>query len=183
MRLLAVVAVLLAAACGNSDDAKTTTSPVIAGVQSFSDLSNAHLKTGQYPQSYPQSPPVGGAHSPFWLACAVYDQAVPKEAAVHSMEHGGIWITYQPELGAPDKGLLKQLAGVNPEYVLVSPYSGQDSPVIASTWGLQLKAPQAADPRLVAFIKQYAGGNQGGEEGVGCARGGVTPERALQQMR
>jgi len=179
MRCLALALLLLAAACSESSDPKPTATPAIAGVQTFSGLSHDHMGKGEYPQNYPQSPPVGGAHSPVWLACGVYDQAVPKEAAVHSMEHGAIWITYQPELGEPGKELVKQLAALNPEYVLVSPYSGQDPPVVASTWGLQLKAPLAADSRLVAFIKQYAGGNQGGEQGVGCVRGGVTPAQAL----
>ena len=183
MRRLALALLLLLTACGGSSDPEPAPKPVIAGVEVFTGLSHEHLKQGQYPQSYPQSPPVGGAHSPFWLACAVYEQAVPKEAAVHSMEHGGIWITYQPELDDAAKAMLEQLAAVNPEYVMVSPYSGQGSPVIASGWGLQLKATQAADPKLVAFIKQYAGGNQGGEQGVGCTRGGVTPDQALQGIR
>jgi hypothetical protein len=182
MRRFALALLLLLTACGDSEP-EPAPKPVIAGVKVFTGLSAAHLKPGQYPQSYPQSPPVGGAHSPVWLACGVYEQAVPKEAAVHSMEHGAIWITYQPELGAPGKALVKQLAGLNPEYVLVSPYSGQDSAVVASAWGLQLTAPLAADSRLVAFIKQYAGGNQGGEQGVGCLRGGVTPEQALAAQR
>ncbi|HET9972943.1 MAG TPA: DUF3105 domain-containing protein [Streptosporangiaceae bacterium] len=32
------------------------------------------------------------------MNCGIYDQPVPNERAVHNMEHGAIWITYQPSL-------------------------------------------------------------------------------------
>ena len=49
-----------------------------------------HLKQGASTRTaYPQSPPVGGPHSDRWLACGVYTKPVPKENAVHSIEHGG----------------------------------------------------------------------------------------------
>lgn len=179
---LGVVGVLVAGCSGNAPKAEpeVTSTPVVSGVQVFSGLSHTHLGKGQYPQSYPQSPPVGGPHSRAWLKCQVYDHAVPKENAVHSMEHGGIWLTYATDLPPASVAAVVQLAKLDPEYVLVSPYSGQDSPVIATTWGLQLKVSDASDPRLVAFIKAYAGGNQGGEAGSRCASSGATLAQAEQ---
>jgi hypothetical protein len=176
---LALMALVLAAGCGGSSGSEPvadTTPAAIEGVETFSGLSHDHLYTGQYPHAYPQSPPVGGAHSPAWLACGVYTKDVPKENAVHSIEHGGIWITYQP--GYKDIGPLVASAQLNPQYVLVSPYTGQDSPVIVTTWGLQLRLQTSEDPRLIAFIQKYAGGGQGGEKGATCATGGLTPEQA-----
>ena len=175
---------LLLTACGPGGKAtptpSATTPPAIQGVEVFTGLSHNHLAKGQYPQSYPQSPPVGGPHSPVWLKCQVYDQPVPKENAVHSMEHGGVWITYDTDLAPSQIAQLAQLAKLSPEYVLISPYSGQSSPVIATTWGLQLKVTGPDDPRLVAFIEQYAGGNQGGERGAGCASTGATLAQVVQ---
>jgi hypothetical protein len=49
---------------------------------------------------YPQDPPAGGAHAPIWLECGVYDEPVREENAVHDLEHGSVWITHDPELGA-----------------------------------------------------------------------------------
>ncbi len=181
MRLLPVALVVLLAGCGGSSSSpKVAPSPAISGVAVFTGLSHNHLTKGQYPQSYPQSPPVGGAHSPAWLKCQVYTEELPKENAVHSEEHGGIWITYQPTLPPAGIATLAMLAQTNREFVMVSPYNGQDAAVIASTWGLALKVQTATDPRLLEFVRTYAGGNQGGEKGVGCASTGVTLQKALE---
>jgi hypothetical protein len=144
-------------------------------VQTFGGLSHEHV-TG--PVDYPQVPPVGGPHHPRWLACGVYAEPVPAEFAVHSMEHGGIWVTHRPDLPDVDVARLAGLADLDPEYVLVSPLEGLPAPVVASSWGLQLELQTADDGRLAAFVRTYAGGDQGGEPGVPCRTGGLTPEQA-----
>ncbi|MCW2544167.1 MAG: hypothetical protein JWM40_1719 [Frankiales bacterium] len=176
---LALLVLLLAVGCkGDSAPAADPTLPPIEGVQSYPGLSNHHFVKGEYPHTYPQSPPVGGPHVDRWLACGAYTETLPNENAVHSLEHGAVWITYQP--GYQGTGPLAALTRLNPEYVLVSPYQGQDSPVIVTAWGLQLKLQSSDDPRIVAFVQRYAGGGQGGEQGATCATGGLTPEQALQ---
>ncbi|MCU1599433.1 MAG: hypothetical protein JWO22_142, partial [Frankiales bacterium] len=117
--------------------------PTIDGVQTFSGLSQTHLAQGQ-DQTYPQSPPVGGPHAQVWLKCAVYTEELPKVNAVHSLEHGGVWITYLPGTKADVVSTLDQYAGLNTEYVMVSPYSGQDSPIVVTAWGAQLKVTDPA---------------------------------------
>ena len=181
-RLLLLLLPLLLAACGSGGSGakpSATPSPTIAGVKAYPGLSHQHLTKGQYPQSYAQSPPVGGRHSPAWLKCQVYDTELPKENAVHSLEHGGVWITYRPDLPAAQVTTLTGKTILNREFVMVSPYAGQTSPVVVSAWGLQLSVDSADDPRIDQFIRTYAGGDQGGEKGVGCATTGVTLEKAL----
>ena len=175
-----VVALVVAGCSAGSSEPDPAPTPAISGVEVFTGLSHDHLKKGEYPHSYPQSPPVGGAHSLVWLKCQVYTAELPKENAVHSEEHGGIWLTYQPSLAAAEIAKLALLAETNKEFVMVSPYTGQDAPVIASTWGLQLKVQSVADPRLLEFVRTYAGGDQGGEKGVGCASSGASLQQALE---
>jgi hypothetical protein len=43
-------------------------------------------------------PPAGGTHNDRWQNCGLYDAPVPWENAVHSLEHGTIWISYRPDL-------------------------------------------------------------------------------------
>jgi hypothetical protein len=61
-------------------------------------------------------------------------------------------------------------------YELVSPYPSEASPITATAWGLQLQVATATDPRLVEFIRNYAGGAQGGEPGADCAHGSTLDQ-------
>jgi hypothetical protein len=91
-------------------------------------------KGGQHawgPIKYPQSPPVGGTHNYNWQNCMgdVYDAPIASEHAVHSMEHGAVWIAYNPDkLSKADvETLAKKVRGK--EYMLMSPYQGLDKPI------------------------------------------------------
>lgn len=153
----------------------------IEGVEFYDDLSTLHTEE---PVEYAVMPPVGGPHlpPPGWLVCDVYDEPVPDEAAVHSMEHGAVWVTYSPDLPDADVELLAELAALDPEYVIVSPYEDLMSPVVVSTWGHQLHVESADDPRVRAFVEEFAGGDQGGEPAAPCRTGGVTPEQAREAL-
>lgn len=143
----------------------------LGAVQTFSGLSRNHT-TGKV--DYPQTPPVGGDHSPVWLNCGYYDSPVPNENAVHDLEHGAVWITYRPGLPAAQIARLRDLADQQ-TYLTVSPYPGLPSPVVASAWGVQLQLPNASDPRLTAFVRKYVQGPQTPEPGAPCTGGVGTP--------
>ena len=104
--------------------------------------------------TYPLSPPDGGDHNPYPQTCGVYGNAIKNENAVHSLEHGAVWIAYKPGLSSSQLAKIK--ADVkNLSFTLVSPYPGLTSNVVASAWGAQLKLDSANDPRLQQFIKFY----------------------------
>jgi len=142
------------------------------GVQTFSNLSRNHV-TGQV--NYPQTPPVGGNHNAVWLNCGIYTSPVANENAVHSMEHGAVWITYQPTLPTADVTTL-QHAAAGKSYVILSPYSGIPAPVVASAWGVQLRLTGASDPKLAQFINYYQQGPQTPEAGSPCSGGTGSPQ-------
>ncbi len=148
------------------------TRPVaLDGVQTYTDLSRDHV---QEVQAYNPIPPVGGAHNQTWLNCGIYDQPVPNENAVHSMEHGAVWITYRPDLAAADVETLRGLLRGH-RWGLLSPYPDIPSPVVASAWGVQLRVDSASDPRLTSFIKTYENGPQTPEPGASCRSNLGTP--------
>jgi hypothetical protein len=172
------VAVLLvggAVWAGVSSPGKTgsagSSSAAIPGLQTYAGLARDHV-TGKV--SYPQIPPVGGKHNAVWQNCGIYNAPVANENAVHSLEHGAVWITYQPNLPAAQLAAIKaDVAGQ--KYGLVSPYPGLPSPVVATVWGKQLKLDSANDPRLKTFIDTYASGQQAPEPGGECTGGTGTP--------
>ena len=124
-------------------------------------------------QKYAEGPPVGGDHSPVWENCAVYTKPVPNENAVHSLEHGGVWITYQPSLPAADIAKLAALVTGN-GYRMLSPYPGLKTPVSVQAWGRQLFVNSATDPRIATFVANFTQGPQTPERGAACTGGTST---------
>ena len=165
---LAVVIGLLLLSGGGANGG---TAGDISGVKSYSGLSRDHTDS---PVTYAQNPPVGGPHNPVWQNCGIYDQPVPNEQAVHSLEHGAVWITYRPDLPAGEVAQLRDLVRGR-SYTLLSPYPGLPAPVVASAWGVQLQVQSAGDPRLAQFIAKYANGPQTPERGAPCTGGAGTP--------
>lgn len=177
------VAVLLAlAGCSAGAPPPPAPSAVggLTGVMTYTGLSHDHVTKDV---AYPQIPPVGGPHwppqapgGPGWLRCAVYTEPVVDEFAVHSLEHGAVWLSYQPGASAENIRALTDLVAINPAYVLVSPVPGQPAPFMATAWGLQLSTTSAQDPRLRLFTQTYAGGGQGGEKGADCVHGSTLDQ-------
>jgi hypothetical protein len=170
--LLLLATVLSLSACSAGSKAPR---PSINGLETFTEDPKPRHTTARV--TYDHTPPAGGPHWPAsaggvngWLRCGVYTEPVPNEFAVHSEEHGAVWLTYLPDAASGDVARLAALANGN-DYVLVSPYPGQPGAFMASTWGAQLKVDSADDPRLAEFVKAYAGGGQGGEKGADCAHG------------
>ncbi|MFB4319395.1 DUF3105 domain-containing protein [Actinomadura sp. 21ATH] len=119
---------------------------------------------------YESSPPMGGDHDPMWQNCdaRVYDRQLRNENAVHSLEHGAVWVTYRPGLAA---GQIERLSGKieNTDYSMMSPYAGQDAPIIMTAWGKQLKLQEASDARVDAFLRAFVKGPQTLEPGAACS--------------
>lgn len=110
--------------------------------------------TGAQRVAYDQSPPFGGPHDQVWANCSgtVYDKAVRNENMVHGLEHGAVWIAYNPDKikgGALDT--LKSKVEGQP-YMMLSPYPGLDKPISLQSWGHQLKLDSADDERVDQFI-------------------------------
>lgn len=121
---------------------------------------------------YPVSPSVGGPHAPTWLDCGVYDEPVREEMVVHDLEHGTVWITYDPDLSGED---VDRLVGALPDNGILSPYPGLAAPVVVTVWGRQLELDGADDPRLALFIEAWLGAVSAPEPFASCAGGLRNP--------
>lgn len=168
---IAVAALVVVLIVRASTPAGDTTIAAIPGVKTYSGLAQTHV-SGTV--TYPQNPPVGGPHNSVWLTCGIYNAPVPNENAVHSLEHGAVWITYQPDLPASDVQHLRSLVKRR-AYVILSPYNGLPMPVVASAWGVQLQLRSAYDSRIAQFIQKYEQGPQTPESGATCSGGTGAP--------
>ena len=141
------------------------------GVETFPATTNGNV---QGSITYDQDPPTNGDHASYWLNCGFYSSSVENEAAVHSMDHGAVWITYRPDLPEDQVNTLRDLA--REDYVLVSPYQGLRAPVIATAWRNQLELEGANDPRLRQFVDQFRVSETAPRSGNGCDNGRGQPE-------
>lgn len=142
--------------------------PELEGVVQFPRPSRGHEVNLDIP--FGELPPAGGVHDPVWQTCGVYDAPLNTANVVHSMEHGAVWITYQPDLPADQVAAIQDaVRGQN--FIVVSPYPEQRSPVVMTAWGVQLELPGAADERFDSFIERYRVGPNTPERGASCSNG------------
>jgi len=190
---LLAVATLVGVSCGDSSVAPDPTVPTtveepvvdgsttttidlddIPGVEHLVITSRDHTTDDV---DYPTVPPAGGDHLGVWHNCGIYTVPLHDGAAVHTMEHGTVWVTYEPGIG-PTAILELTEALAHHEKLLVSPYEGQPAPVIATAWGRRLEMDDIDDPRLAAFIEAFTDGDYSPEPGVRCTGAiGVPPDQ------
>ncbi|MGB3633946.1 MAG: DUF3105 domain-containing protein [Rubrobacteraceae bacterium] len=120
------------------------------GVKTYPANGNA-LVEGEI--QYDRDPPTNGKHSPMWQNCGFYSEPVDKKTAVHSMDHGVVWISYRPNLPADQVEQLRPYG--DEEYVIVSPYPDLPAPVVATAWRNQIHLDGASDPRLREFVDGF----------------------------
>lgn len=145
---------------------------LLDGLQRFAGLSRGHDEGIEYPES--DLPPVGGIHNPVWQNCGIYEEPLDTEHVIHSLEHGAVWLTYQPDLPAEDVADLQDLVREE-SFVILSPYPGLRSPVVLTAWGIQLEVDSADDSRVGEFVERYQQGPQTPELGAVCVNGTGTP--------
>jgi len=123
--------------------------------------------------TYTVNPPVGGTHNPAWQNCQgdVYTAPIASEHAVHSLEHGAVWITHDPALDAAQvERLASRVRGQ--DKIFMSPVPGLDSPISLQAWGWQLKVDDAGDDRIDTFIRALK--VNASQEGPSARCDGVT---------
>jgi hypothetical protein len=155
-----------------SSDSKSTGKFVTGkdGVKTWSEkLTQNHVTKDV---KYPMTPPVGGDHNQVWMNCNgdVYDKAIKNVNAVHSLEHGAVWVTYNSKASDADVKALAEKVKKTP-YTLMSPVEDQQDPIMLSAWGSQRTVTSASDPNVAKFFETYVQGKQTPEPGAACTNG------------
>jgi hypothetical protein len=172
---LLLAGALVVTACGGDDGGggeDTTVSSSAAdegidGVIAFDITDNSHVEGAI---DYGQSPPVGGPHNPVWANCKFYDTEIPNENAVHSLEHGAVWITFTEDADEATRDTIRGLVDQS-DHLLASLYPTQDSPIVLTAWNRQLALDSIADPRVGPFIEAYLLADSAPEPGAACSGG------------
>lgn len=146
----------------------------IEGVQTFPDRTEYHDHVQEVTDPGLGIPPAFGEHFSAWQNCGIYDQPVDLGNALHSLEHGAVWLTYSPDTSSEQVDSLRDIVH-GKEFVLMSPYEGQTSPVVLTAWTVQLAIDELPDERIAQFVQYYVNGPQNPEPGAPCSGGVGTP--------
>lgn len=167
-----LVAVLFLISCGADNELDADAADSAPGsLDDVEYLVVASREHTDHDLEYPTTPPAGGDHLGVWHNCGIYTVPLLDEAAVHSLEHGAVWVTYRPDLGANTVLRLTDLLSGR-EKLLVSPHPHQIPGLVATAWARQLVLDGPDDPRLEAFISRFADGDAAPEARVTC-QGGI----------
>lgn len=123
--------------------------------------------------TYQSNPPTSGDHWATPLKDGIYDEEKPDEAIVHSMEHGRVWVSYNPSISNEIKDELLNLLK-NRSAIILTPREGNDTDIALAAWERldTFDVEGTLDTqRILDFIKNYLNkgpefipGNAGGSE-------------------
>ena len=112
-----------------------------------------HVQTLAQMEIVPGLPPAGGPHFLVPLNPGIYDSPVSDGGAVHSLEHGMVWISYNPDLVDEEQvAALRAVAEKFDNDVLLSPRPGNAMPVAAVSWGRLLRLDDVHAELLGEFV-------------------------------
>jgi hypothetical protein len=99
-------------------------------------------------------PPARGPHFVVPQSVGVYEQQVPDGNTIHSLEHGIVWISYNPAL--VDAETIDQLENLGEEFssdTIIAPRPENASPIVAVSWGQILELDSFDKAQLDDFVK------------------------------
>ena len=131
-----------------------------------------HVQTLEEMEIIAGQPPSGGPHFPVPLQPGINEVAVSDGNAVHALEHGMIWISYNPELASEaDIEGLRAIAEDFDNDVVLSPRPANDSVIAAASWGRLLQLDGLDDELLRDFVTT----NRDRSPEPGIRSGGIMP--------
>lgn len=149
----------------------------VAGTEVFSIVSREHIESGTPGSNYNSDPPTSGPHWPNDANKGIYDKELPDKQLIHNLEHGFIWISYQPgnadlqssTSSAGIKGAtqeevnqLKSIVEKDGWKIVMEPRAKDQAKIVLAAWGRVLKLDGFDQKRVKDFISSYR--NRGPEK-------------------
>lgn len=153
----AIIAILSVVAVGAiTVNKKNTPVSERPGVE-LPDHGRTHLREGETVEYGGGEPPASGKHgSP--LPWQVYDREIPDQNMIHNLEHGGVYVSYQPDLPQEQIDKIESLfgppysrEGFTPTKALVAPREANNAPIILTSWRRQMKLDSFDEEKMVEY--------------------------------
>ena len=104
--------------------------------------------------SYKTNPPTSGDHLAEAKTWGVYSDEIDDKAAVHGLEHGGIWISYK-DINDDEIQSLKEIGKNNSQSVIVSPRIENEDKIVVVSWGKMMKLESVDKVLIQKYIDTY----------------------------
>lgn len=137
-----------------STDGNAQSAAIDLQIEEFAIVGQNHIRQGES-GGYNSDPPTSGGHFGTARPWGVFGQRVADEGAVHNLEHGGVWITYDPDLDTASVKQLRDIAARYPNAVLMSPRPQNDSPIAIVSWGRMMKLDTVNAGAIDLYIQTY----------------------------
>lgn len=128
----------------------------------FSELGGQHIDHGQEHAPYNSNPPSSGPHYANPAPWGFYDRELEDEQVVHNLEHGGVWVTYKPEVDQATKDAIKHFVERFSSKVIATERAKNDSTIAFVSWGRVLKTDTFNLDTALDFVR--ANKNHGPEQ-------------------
>ncbi len=130
----------------------------------FPAQSREHIEVGATHPDYNSNAPSGGWHYALTAKKKYYTEPIPDENVIHNLEHGDVWITYNPRVSQETKDILKKFEFSK---ILISPREANTTDIALVAWERVdafdvATAGESLEFRIRDFIKRYR--NKGPEK-------------------
>lgn len=110
------------------------------------DLGRQHVQGIENRPNKGSEPPTSGDHAVMPLPWQIYNQEIPDGSTIHNLEHGGIYISYRPDLSKDQIDKIQALffepfseENFTPNKVIMAPRALNESPIVMSSWMRSMK--------------------------------------------
>lgn len=103
---------------------------------------------------YQTNPPTSGDHLAEAENWGIYKKEIDDKQAVHSQEHGGIWISYK-DISEEDIAILIEIGKQNSQSTVVSPRSANDDKIVIASWGKMMRLDSVDKALIQKYIDTY----------------------------
>lgn len=125
-----------------------------------SDNGRKHVSAKEYGSD---EPPTSGDHAEA-LPWQVYDREVPDVNVIHNLEHGGVYVSYRPDIAKSDIEKLKGLfsrpysnASFTPNKAIVAPRTTNKPPIVLSSWTRSLALESFDETTIIEYYLANVG--------------------------
>ncbi|MGH8953222.1 MAG: DUF3105 domain-containing protein [Acidimicrobiia bacterium] len=141
--------------------------PELEATETFEELDPVHLAPGSPTPEYNSDPPTSGPHDPSPAPCGIYREPVSDQGWLHSLEHGAVFVQYDPSLPETDIEAVEDMVRSNGREILLAPRPGIPAPYALGAW-TRLLLVDEIDQNLVDSFEREFGNRFSPEPGAVC---------------